>query len=307
VKILVFKTYTVDCDNKWRSLRCAGHEVVVTEYDDRPHDRQNEFVEYAKYTSPSAIVYIGAVEAHHGKPCLMVDTLRRLKDVAPSVHLCGDAGDEGWWETLELYNKNECFSVQVSMDGSFETPIAKFKNGMILLTPIDVSVFNPRPWGGRIVGGTISGGGSFGRSDTYNRLSQVAGFEWHVTSPAITYEDVGAFMSRCRVIANHSATGNGRHHVKGRVVETGFAGACLLESKNSVTSRWFRPGVEYLEYATPDEAVELLKWTQDCPEVIKQIAENLTAAVNFVHHPKSFWHNVFTKVGLYHGRKGWRE
>src|SRR6266852_23072 len=265
MRVLALKTYTIDCDNKVRSLKCIGHDVNVMEYDDRPHDRQGEIVDYAKYYNPHAIVYIGAVEQYHGRPVLSPDILCRLKDVAPTIHLCGDAGDTGWWETLELYDRQDCFSVQVSMDGSRETPIAKYKNGLILLTPTDISPFKPLPGEQRIVGGTVSGQGSFGRSDTYNKLKEVPGFEWKITSNSFSYDEVGEFMSRCQVIANHSATGNGRHHVKGRVVEAGFAHACLLESRNMITSNWFRPSIEYLEYTTPEHAKELLEWMRDCP------------------------------------------
>jgi hypothetical protein len=141
---LFLVTYTEDCEKNWRSWKSIGNTCDVEVYDNRPHDRQKEIVAQAEAIKPQVIVYIGAIEKYHRRPVLKSDILKRLRDIAPSIHICGDASDKPWWEWLMLYDAQECFSVQVSIDGSFDTPLADSDTGMIKLTPTDPSTFAPK-------------------------------------------------------------------------------------------------------------------------------------------------------------------
>jgi hypothetical protein len=88
------------------------------------------------------------------------------------------------------------------------------------------------------------------------------------------------YYARCQIIANHAQTGGGgQQHVKGRVVEAGWAGACLLENPGSPTSRWFDPGVDYMEYGAENIDVEAM-------------AARFHERVVIEHHPSVFWHKA---------------
>jgi hypothetical protein len=61
------------------------------------------------------------------------------------------------------------------------------------------------------------------------------------------------------MILNVAYTGSGqRLHVKGRVTETGYAGAALLEPSLSPTRHWF-PQSAYLAYSSIDHLIHLIE------------------------------------------------
>ena len=265
----------------WRSFAYLGHEVHARRYDDRPHDLHGDLVDEAAALAPDLIIYIGALEGCHDKPVPTIDTLCRLNDIAPMVHLCGDAGDQGWWNMLELYQQRVCFRVQVSMDGSFETPIAAYENCLIALTPIDPSFFHPRVWAERDV--------TLGSTSQSGHVTGIEGLQRHRSDD---YQGMCDYYSRCRIITNHAQTGGGRQqHVKGRVVEAGWAGACLLENVGSPTSRWFEPGVDYLEYSDPASAAAEAQRSD-----VEMIAAGFRERVTTEHHPSVFWRDVLGLV-----------
>lgn len=299
MKALFLTTHTADCENKWRSLCCLGHAVQVIQYDDRPHDRHLELIEEARLVQPDIIVYLGAIEKYHGRPVPSTDVLRWLNDVAPMVHLCGDASDEPWWDLLREYCRLGCFAVQVSIDGSPNTPIAGFPNGMIRLTPVDPGAFPAVAWPARSLPAGMAGGRGHGeRAALIQALwGSGAGLGWRL--PGGDYADMAEFLTRCKVVVNcpMNGTGNG-DHVKGRVVEAGWAGACLLERSNPVTSRWFRAGVDYLVYEDAEDAVRQLVWAREHDEEVESMANRFRARVEESHHPKRFWSDVFAKAGV---------
>lgn len=300
MKILVLRTHSVDCGNKIMSLECLGHEVYVMRYDDRPHDRHVELVDEALALRPDAIVYIGAIEQFHDcRPVLSVDNLKKLRDIAPTIHICGDASDFPWWPWLEKYEKADCFAVQVSIDGNFDTPLASFPNGMVKLTPTSPKAFRIRSWQNRDIQAGFAGG--LGHGERAGLVHYFAAMhspvQWRPNFAS--YEELGDFMGRCKISVNHAMNGTGdKFHVKGRVVEAGFAVSCLLERANPHTAKWFKPGIEYVEYENVQHANEMLKYLCEEDEMVRNMANALFARVWIEHHPKKFWLDVFAKAGV---------
>jgi hypothetical protein len=295
MKALALRTYT-DCENKCRSIEAAGHEVIVEQYDDRPYDRQGEIVELAKSLKPDFIVFIGALEPYHTKPVLQPDILRRLRDIAPSIHMCNDAADDPWWDKLIEYDRKACFDVQLSIDGSTHNPIASFTNGLLLLTPTDDRPFEPKPWDERgIRFGFVGGLGHTQRMDAILTLQAGGGLDFRSGPEGRSYDDFARTMCDIRIMPNFPYTGTARYtHVKGRVIEAGLAGCCVLELKGAPTSHWFMPGMDYLEYERPSDIVALL---EDERTPFAEIAERFHRRVVTEHHPRIFWDKVLEKAG----------
>lgn len=297
MKVLVLRTHSQDCENKVLSLQCIGHEVDVIRYDDRPHDRHHEVVEHAKQSKPDAIVYIGAIEGAHDRPTLQPDILKQLRDIAKTIHICGDASDYPWWPFLEKYDALECFDVQVSIDGNSETPLAGFKNGIVKLTPTDPTLFKPVPWNERTLFATFAGGLGHGeRADLIACLTASMDVHWirNTTQTALCET-----MGNSKVSINHAMNGTGdKFHVKGRVVESGWAMSCLMEKKNPHTAQWFTPGVDYIEYDDVKDAARKLEWAKSHDTEIMDMAGRFHEKVNSLHHPEVFWHDVFAKAGI---------
>lgn len=290
VNVLCLVTHT-DCENKWRSIEAAGHSVRVEQYDNRAHDRHGELVDLAKGLAPDAIVFIGAVERYHGRPVIRSDVHRALRDVAPYIHMCNDAADPPWWPDLEEYNRLGCFDVQVSIDGSRATPLAEFDEGIVKLTPIDHRPFEPRPWAERNRGMILIGGRGINQRGGFVGEMCARGMTFLPGPDGRSYEQFAAEMCDARVAFNFPESGSGQvSHVKGRVVEAGFAGCVLLERVGSPTADWFERGVDYLEYTDPDSARAAAEGAD--PEMARRFHDRVVRE----HHPAVFWKDVFGRA-----------
>lgn len=295
MKVLALITWTPNCEPFWRSLEALGHEVLAVQYDDRPHDRHGELVDLARDYCPGLIVFVGAYEPSHGQPVPRPDVLRALREVAPSVLLCGDAADHPWWPVLEEYHRERCFTVIVGMDGQPESPIKNFPEGITLLTPTDHRLFNPLPWEQRTIRFGMIGGA--GHRDVQIQNLVAKGLDFRPGPGGRFYGQFAHLMCQTKLTINNARTGTGEHmQVKGRVVEAGMAGCCLLEMRGSPTSLWFEPGVDYLEYGDVDEAARVAENTPD--EVLREIAARFRYRTLSEHHPGVFWGKVFGKVGI---------
>jgi len=295
MKCLVLVTWA-DCENKWRSLQAIGHEVHIRQYDMLPSDRHMELVDEARLLRPDFIVFIGSVPEFHPGPVLSHDVLRRFRDIAPSVHMCNDAADEPWWKWLQLYDRLECFSLQVNIDGAFDTPISTFKNrGLTLLTPVDHRVFRPRAKR-PILMSLVGGHGHSQRGQIVGELIVRKMLSFFEGPTGRSYKEMADILCGSKFVFNHSMTGSAqRHHVKGRVIEAGFAGAALIEYKNSPTASWFNPGFEYFYYEDANDIAGILAMPDT---LVSKVAKNFHNKVIREHHPRVFWDKVLTKAGV---------
>lgn len=293
MKVLSLVTATIDPDNNWGSLASLGHETVVQRYDDRPHARHRELIDFARHVAPDLIVYAGAPQPYYPAPVPTPDVLHDLNKVAPMVHLCGDASDHPWWPILEEYDREKCFTVQVAFDGG-PSPIQTFHNGLTLLTPRDPRVFVPEPWQQRAGDMVMVGGHGHGdRGAAISALMQ-RGVLTHYPHGR-PYEQLAQIYCHHKVVFNHPMTGSGqRKHVKGRVIEAGCAGCVLLDHKDSPTRLWFVPGLDYLAYETPEHAADLIERADD--SALQAIASRFHSRVVQEHSPAMFWGKIIGKI-----------
>ena len=111
-----------------------------------------------------------------------------------------------------------------------------------------------------------------------------------------SYREHVQFMKRCRMIINISDTGSGqRHHVKGRILEAGFAGCALLEDAESPIGDWFPPDC-YITYRDPRHAAELIEGLPD--EAIDAAARALAAHVREHYGAAKIYGEIIERAGL---------
>lgn len=295
MEVLVLKPHSVDSSNYWSGLQSLGHNIGLLQYDIMPHDKHIELVETARKLKPDAIIFIGAHERSFGLPVIQPDNLKRFKEIAPLIHMCGDAGDEPWWDQLQMYDREQCFTVQVSLDGVYDCPIALFKNGMVKLTPIDPRPFaNYTPWQDRTRFVGVTGGhGHSERGEMMNHMIG-RGVAWF---HQMSYAQMADGMGQCKIIVNCPMCGSAKKdQVKGRVVETAWAGACLFERTNNFTRRWF--GSDFVEYNDLADLDKKLQWAKENDATIAQLATNMRNKVAMNHHPQVFWWDVFGMAGV---------
>jgi len=251
-----------------------------------------ELVEEVRHIAPDFAVFIGACEQFYDRPVPNTDILCRIRALTPFIHMCDDAADLPWWPQLQMYHDQSCFTVQVNIDGSYETPIAGFDEGLTLLTPTDTRAFSPRPWQEREIQFCFVGSGGGGRTEIMSQL-RGRGLQYYHVDPSRSYESMAALLCNSRFVFNHPLTGTGaRSHVKGRVIEAGFAGAALIEFGSSPITSWFQSN-EYFTATTADDVDKIVREASG-----EDVAARLHERVVREHHPRIFWDRVLKKAGV---------
>lgn len=280
----------------------------------------------AKIAEPDIIVYVSAWQ---GDFVPLNETLGELNQIAPVVHLLNDGGDHPWWPQLQEFERRGTFSLTVNIDGAQVWPGGPswhesdcslhnapalsagtcdcargfaVSNCMTLLTPLDIRAFTPPPFAfierPYAIGYAGNRSGPF-RDSVVARLQSVRGFAFRErdTSPH-SYPEFVNFLKHTRVSVSVPFTGTGQsRHVKGRVLESGFAGCCLLEWANDATRAWLTPRHEYWEYGSVEEAAELGEWLAHHPKIAEDTARALNARMWKEHAPTVFWGKVFERLG----------
>jgi len=134
MKALFITTHTKDVDSLVRAWDCWNDikaERIIFNYR-QPIDNP-AMLKQARAISPDVIFYIGAALMDGGP---RVETLIQLRELAPMVNMCCDAGDQPWHPILEVYRSRRCFDLQVTLDGCYSAPVDH-----VTITPVD-----PGPW-----------------------------------------------------------------------------------------------------------------------------------------------------------------
>lgn len=299
MKTLFLSTSTNETDKYKEGLTSlqAG-EVHTILYDTTISD--TDLYRAAKELQPDLIVYIGS---RWGKQPATATLAQLNSKVAPAVHLCSDAADQPWWDLLMEYHYQGSFAVQVAIDGNRKWPLADTQ--LTLLTPVLPSDF---PDGNKahadraaacVYAGNTGGPGSQRRL-ILSDLLQFKLISLRVRSDLpFTYDSYCEYLSAARMSLNVSFSGTEMaKQVKGRVVESGLAGACLLELQGSPTAEWFQPGHDYLEYAQTSDVRNHVERMKQEPEMTQEIGFRLRKRVLEEHSPKQFWSTIFKRLGF---------
>ena len=237
----------------------------------------------AKESSPDVIFYIGA-----GAGCYTPDIqiLRAFRNIAPSISMCFDAVEISWHGLLESYKKNECFDLQVSIDGTRAPGI-----DLVTLAPVVATEFegdDPE----RDIRCGLSG--NLGRGMRFQLVVPL--IEKELLAFRVrdvvgdSYEDHINFMRRCEVIFNTSFSGSGKHHhVKQRVSEAAFAGCSLLDMAAAPTRNWY-PKEYFYVYKGKNEAKKIIE-DFDLKEV-REKGNALRAYAKLHYHPKKIYEEM---------------
>ncbi len=275
-------------------------EVGLLQYD--LADRSDQLL-YSKIKefAPDFVVYIGSV---WGKIPSIAALAHITNHIAPMIHLCSDAADPPWHNLLRDYNNAGAFTLQVAIDGSHKWPHSE--RHMTALTPVDPLLFPSvlKPHRERAVAcgyaGNQGSGPASQRTIILCEILKHRLLDLRIRSSLpYTYEAFCEYLATLRMSLNIAYTGTeATTHVKGRVLEAGLAGACLLETKGSPASYWFRPGLDYLEYGSAEEAIGIIRRLTQEPEATQAMGESLRRRVLDQHSPSQFWQRIFDRIGL---------
>ena len=297
MKILYFVFSYRTADPWIRSLFDINEHQTFVEYYDlyqAPTDRM--FLDAHDRIAPDIV--IATLTA--GGPFLpSPGTLAKINAKSPVVFMSGDLGDPPWWPYLKEYRDARAFSVAVNFDGNHDWP--KEGKDFTALCPISPTYYRDRepnlakrpiPFGFL---GTFA---SPSRAEILSYLGKHAGLVLRAANNvSAPYEQYAKFMMQCRLVPNVPISGSDAvRQVKARVVEAGLAHCCLLDHVSSKARDWLRPGVDYIEYDTPQQAVTLAKNLLSEPFLMQLCADNLRWRIQEEHSPEIFWGKVFDAV-----------
>lgn len=243
----------------------------------------------ADAAAPEVIFYIGGAGGPMHSPTIA--TLRKLRDMAPSINLIFDGAEEAWFPLIEGYRRQECFDLQVNIDGVLSSPV-----DYVTTAPVDTRLFEGDGPPRDIFCG-ISG--NIGPGDRRSRIINPLRWRQLVTMRKRDlvgdgYPEHVAFMRRCQMIINTSFTGSGRtHHVKQRVFETGFAGAALLESAAAPTHDWI-PKEFFFRYESTAHAAKIIRGAE--PAEVARRATLLQEHVRENYTPQKVYGGILDRL-----------
>lgn len=300
--VLYLSTSTPDTIKEIDSWRCLGIGSTEVIY----YDKIRVGVTDVEIRKPKMTVLISA---HKAPFAPSLDELIKMNEISPLVQILSDGGDTPWHE--ETIRWRDAFTTIVSIDGNPNWPSRQCD--LTLLTPIDPRYFD-NMFGEQnpvrdVLLGFAGGIGHGPRGLVMNHLLEkgLLTHRWHSPTTsykgyegnAASYKEYADFMRRCKMVINNSMTSNGLNHIKGRVLEAGWAGACLLEDKNPITPLWLKPGKHYIEYNDHEHAAQLVEELKSEPEKIDETARALQEEIIRNHSPKVFWGKVLDKIGWY--------
>lgn len=307
MRAVFVSTIESDVDSVVGGWNCWNEPAGRVGFDHLKPVDNDRLVREAAALRPEVIFYIGSV-SEVGFPS--IEGLKRLRDIAPSIHICFDACENEWQPFLLRYAEAGCFDLQVTIDGTQGAAV-----DMVTIAPVDPTLYD-LPGPPRTIRCGFSGNIGLtpavmfrGRPvrrrgyDPRGRLIEplvhsglVVMRERDVAGGAASYGDHVRFMQSCRIIINTSFTGSGlKHHVKQRVFETAYAGCALLETAGSPIDTWLPPAC-YIPYKDGYEAAMLIQTLPD--DVIDHCAETRAAYVRSRYRPEMIYGEMLARAGV---------
>lgn len=289
MRIIVLRTYTNDMERIWTSLEERDDTRVHTIQYDEVLFSHIDIVRNVKTYKPDLIVYIGAIEQYHLKPVLSVERLKELREIAPMVHICGDAGDSAWAPFLEEYDS--IFNVQVGIDGVKNSPLKE--KGLVLLPPISHNnYFHNKRWEEREhLIGFLGEPKSVDEQIFYSYGTAHPEARWLKKG---TTQEIMEFMGNCKMMFNYTRTLEQRNKVNPIVADIAMARCMLAETKNPVTDDWFKDGEDYYTFNDFKELSNLMNFVKGNDGKAKKAAELFNS--KYDKHDEDFWPTIFSKV-----------
>lgn len=230
------------------------------------------------------IFYIGA---NRGPGNPVYETFRELRKISPLINIISDAADKPWHKPIREYRREECFDLHVGIDGDPGSPV-----DFVTLTPVDGRIFDSVEVRKKDIHCGFSGN-AFGKR---GQILSMVGSRCLIRLRGDDYLDHIKFLKRCRMVLNVAFTGSGyAFHVKGRVTETGYTGAALLEPSQSPTRYWF-PASAYFKYYDAEHLIELLDRLSS--EKISACAESLSNVVRNKYNAAAIYGGMLEAASL---------
>jgi hypothetical protein len=112
----------------------------------------------------------------------------------------------------------------------------------------------------------------------------------------LTPEGYAELIRRSKISINFSLSPAQFFQTKGRVFEVMACGSMLLEFKNPATSSLFTPNEDYVEFETPQELVDKIRYYSEHEDERKKIAEKGYETYNAKYTSRHYWERIMTRI-----------
>lgn len=300
MRILYLRNTGFQCDPHEASIYQAKQkDWEIRSFDYYCANSDERILEQARQFMPTHVVWLGVCGGAYET---RKETFKELRRNARTIALVPEASHPDWDRLIQTFYDYDCFDLIVNLDGNS----AWNDRGMGLTT---LAIYDQRPyakyrdfeWRKRPIDvGFCGGSGSFGtmRQKLTDHLREAGVLtELRFVDIPGTYQVYADFLMNCKIVVNAAGSGNDRSlHVKGRVIEAGLAGCCLLEQSDSPTWQWFGVG-SFFEFTDPEHCQwlinDLLKGSADRALCA---AENLAREVRTNYSPEKLWGQIFERV-----------
>lgn len=114
----------------------------------------------------------------------------------------------------------------------------------------------------------------------------------------LTVEEYASLYKRSKMVMNFCNLNQIRSQVKGRVFESMFCGAMLLEQDNEHIKRFFKPYEHYVPFSTPQDLCDKIEHYLSYPEDRLKIAAAGNKLCNEQYNATNWWRKVFEQTTL---------
>lgn len=288
--------------NLFGSLEASGLATFSRlHFDEYFHNHKQpcdaELVKRVLDEKPSIVVYC-LIPWFHQIP--NVNTIATVSHLTKNVFIWPDAVWHGHVNMARQYEPYTALSVLWDVDIGWKAG-SKFVH---LWTPQDPRIYND-PGLNRDIDVSFVGSTNYDERKKYlTKLSDV-GVAVNVTGgqggshlPVEQYADV---LKRSKISLNFCmSSAPGLEQLKGRIFESMFCGAMLMESKNSYNwiERWFIPGIHYVPFVDSNELTDRILYYLAHDDERKCIAENGKRRCNEWYSNTAWWTYVFKECGV---------
>jgi glycosyltransferase involved in cell wall biosynthesis len=214
-----------------------------------------------------------------------------------------------WWDVYQRAYIHFCSHMLDAVDLHIEGDGAELsqhfsdKNNFLRLwAPLDFSVFHPGAERRDIpisFVGSLKGYQNI-RVDYLNYLReknvdvyQTGG----VSEQRVSLEEYADILRRSKISLHFSQTQlEGHHQLKGRVFETMFSGALLMESENSEIKQYFTPDVDYVSFDSKADMLDKVRYYLEHEGERQEIANNGYRKATTEYNHQVFWNRIMDKL-----------
>jgi len=227
-----------------------------------------------------------------------IDCLKLLRD--KGIYLSIVWPDTGYdWGHNIIEQLRELIDLHVSWDNAFNYP-KQHNNHIWLWTPQDEKLYFKED--GKNIPCTFLGTVRPGERQDF--LSYAISVKAPVMvrggqrQEKLSSEQYASLMRKSLMTLNFPWCPGNFYQAKGRVYEALASSTLVLERKNDFTSKVIKPGVEYVEFETPQDMVEKIKFYLNNSEERNKITAAGHEAYKARFSSKHYWTKYFERVAI---------